>query len=176
MSGSSITSIFSLTKGRIFLHPRLPRNNTSIDSMVRSIHETELGRTASIDKVREMRYTFAGARVGCIPQHEIMREPATETGDSQEVISLEVRVSGRVQGVGFRYFAHEAARRLDLVGYVMNLRTGGVRAYVEGPRWALGEYLRQIEKGPAGSHVREAQSHWGPATGQYSFFSIERTM
>ena len=104
-----------------------------------------------------------------------MREPATEPGDSREIVSLEVRVSGRVQGVGFRYFAHEAARRLGLVGYVTNLRTGGVRAYVEGPRGALGEYLRQMEKGPVGSCVREAQSHWGPATGQYSFFSIERT-
>ena len=104
-----------------------------------------------------------------------MREPATEPGDPREIVSLEVRVSGRVQGVGFRYFAHEAARRLGLVGYVMNLRAGGVRAYLEGPRGALGEFLRQMEKGPAGSCVRETQSHWGPATGQYSFFSIERT-
>jgi acylphosphatase len=105
-----------------------------------------------------------------------MREPATGPGDPREIVSLEVRVSGRVQGVGFRYFAHEAARRLGLVGYVMNLRAGGVRAYLEGPRGVLGEFLCQMEKGPAGSCVRETQSHWGPATGQYSSFSIERTM
>jgi len=104
-----------------------------------------------------------------------MSDSATGPGDSPEIVSLEVRVSGRVQGIGFRYFAHEAARRLGLVGYVMNLRTGGVRVYAEGPRGALGEFLRQMEKGPAGACVREAQSHWGPATGQYSFFSIERT-
>jgi acylphosphatase len=106
----------------------------------------------------------------------MMREPAQEPGSLEENVSLEVRVSGRVQGVGFRYFAHEAARRLGLVGYVTNLRTGGVRAYAEGSRQALAEFLCQMEKGPAGSCVRETQSHWGPATGQYSFFSIERTI
>jgi hypothetical protein len=31
-----------------------------------------------------------------------------------------------------------------------------------------------MEHGPAGAHVREARSHWGPATGQYTYFGIER--
>ena len=106
----------------------------------------------------------------------MIRESAQEPGRLREAVSLEVRVSGRVQGVGFRYFAHEAARRLGLVGYVTNLRMGGVRVYAEGPRQDLAEFLSQMEKGPAGSCVRDTQTHWGPATGQYSFFSIERTI
>jgi acylphosphatase len=104
-----------------------------------------------------------------------MGESSGETGSPRDIASLEIRVSGRVQGVGFRYFAHEVARRLGLVGYVMNLRDGGVRAYAEGPRPALEAFLRQMEQGPGGSSVRNMQSHWGPATGQYSYFSIERT-
>ena len=100
-----------------------------------------------------------------------MEDPAAHRED---IVSLEVRVFGRVQGVGFRYFAHETARRLRVVGHVTNLPDGSVRAYAEGPRNSLAEFLRQIEKGPPGAHVREARSHWGPATGQYTYFGIER--
>lgn len=103
------------------------------------------------------------------------RPASPELGGPREVVALEVRVAGLVQGVGFRYFAHEAARHLGLVGYVTNLRDGGVRAYAEGPREALEAFLRQMERGPIGASVREVRSHWGAATGQYSYFSIERT-
>jgi acylphosphatase len=104
-----------------------------------------------------------------------MERASAEAGSLREVVSLEVRIGGRVQGVGFRYFTHEAARRLGLVGYVMNLRDGGVRAYAEGSREALQAFLNQMERGPAGASVREVRSHWGIATGQYSYFAIERT-
>jgi acylphosphatase len=90
--------------------------------------------------------------------------------------ALEVRVAGRVQGVGFRYFAHEVARRLGVVGFVANVRDGSVHAYAEGPRAALEEFLREIERGPGAGYVREVRSRWAPATGQYTTFSIERTL
>ncbi len=92
----------------------------------------------------------------------------------EEIASVEVHVFGRVQGVGFRYFAHDAARRLRLVGYVTNLPDGSVRAYAEGPRGSLTVFLRQMESGPSGAHVREVHCHWGSATGQYTQFGIER--
>lgn len=92
----------------------------------------------------------------------------------ENIVSLEVRVWGRVQGVGFRYFAHDVARRLKLVGYVANLPDGSVRAYAEGARSSLEEFLRLVEKGPSGALVRESRSHWGQATGQYASFGIER--
>lgn len=95
--------------------------------------------------------------------------PREDTG------SLEVRVTGRVQGVGFRYFALEAARRLNLTGYVMNLRDGGVRAYAEGSRRSLEEFLGALQRGPGGARVREVRTSWGTATGHYSTFSIQPT-
>jgi acylphosphatase len=97
-------------------------------------------------------------------------------GTGQPNASLEVRVRGRVQGVGFRYFTHEVARRLGLVGYVRNLRDGSVHAYAEGSRPALEEFLRQMERGPIGGRVQEVRSHWGPATDHYTMFSIEHTL
>jgi len=99
-----------------------------------------------------------------------MDRPATTP---ENIVSLEVRVWAVSKG-WFRYFAHDVARRLKLTGYVTNLPDGSVRAYAEGPRSALEAFLRRVEKGPSGSHVREARSHWGQATGQYTSFGIER--
>ncbi|HXH86590.1 MAG TPA: acylphosphatase, partial [Nitrospira sp.] len=104
-----------------------------------------------------------------------MGEVAQNHEAGQEVVSLEVRVGGRVQGVGFRYFAHAAARRLELVGYVKNVPDGTVRVYAEGTRASLVEFLRQMQQGPAGAIVREARAHWNRATGQYTYFDIERS-
>jgi acylphosphatase len=95
----------------------------------------------------------------------------TEVG--QETLGLEVRLFGRVQGVGFRYFAHERARRLGLVGFVLNLRGGGVRVYAEGVQDALESFLAELRRGPAGSRILDARAEWRPASGQYVQFSIE---
>jgi acylphosphatase len=90
--------------------------------------------------------------------------------------SLEVRVAGRVQGVGFRYYTLEAARRLGLVGYVMNTRDGGVRTYAEGSRESLEQFLRALQQGPGGARVRDVRAIWGTATGAHSTFTIQPTM
>ena len=89
--------------------------------------------------------------------------------------SVDVLVIGRVQGVGFRFFAHETACRLGLRGYVMNLRSGAVRAYAEGSRQSLEEFVRKMERGPAGSVVQRAHAVWGSPCGQYARFSVEST-
>ncbi len=91
-------------------------------------------------------------------------------------VAVEARITGRVQGVGFRYFVFEAGRRLGVVGYVRNTRDGGVRAYAEGSREKLEQFLRMIEHGPQGSSVREMRIRWGCGTGSYSTFSIETTL
>jgi acylphosphatase len=104
-----------------------------------------------------------------------MEGSAAVPSGGEDVVALEVRVAGRVQGVGFRYFAHDVARRLRIVGYVANQRDGSVRTYAEGPRGVLESFLQLMERGPSGAHVREVRSHWGPATGQYTCFRIERT-
>jgi len=98
------------------------------------------------------------------------------SADPAESASLEVRVAGRVQGVGFRYFAHECARRLGLVGYVRNLRDGAVLAYAEGPRPLLEQFLREMERGPVGGHVREVRARWGSPSGRDTSFRIESTL
>jgi acylphosphatase len=62
-------------------------------------------------------------------------------------------VSGRVQGVGFRYFALEAARRDGLHGYVTNNDDGSVEAVAEGESEAVERFERALRRGPSRSRV-----------------------
>ena len=66
---------------------------------------------------------------------------------------LHVIVRGRVQGIGFRWFVREAARRRDLAGWVRNLADGGVEVAADGPGPDI-EWLRsQLSRGPEGATV-----------------------
>ena len=64
-------------------------------------------------------------------------------------------VSGRVQGVGFRYFALDAARREGLNGYVLNHDDGRVEAVAEGEAEAVERFERAIRRGPSRSRVEQ---------------------
>jgi acylphosphatase len=69
------------------------------------------------------------------------------------VSDLHVRVIGRVQGVGFRWFVRERARRLGLAGWVRNLPDGAVEVAASGDAGQL-ELLRgELRRGPRGALV-----------------------
>ncbi|HYL10361.1 MAG TPA: acylphosphatase [Candidatus Acidoferrales bacterium] len=57
-------------------------------------------------------------------------------------------VSGRVQGVGFRFFAERVAEKLALAGYVRNLRDGRVEVYAVGSAEQIGALRAELERGP----------------------------
>jgi acylphosphatase len=63
-------------------------------------------------------------------------------------------VTGRVQGVGFRFFAVAEAERLGLSGYVRNLRDGRVEAYAIGAPEQLAQFRARLEDGPRLSGVK----------------------
>ena len=65
------------------------------------------------------------------------------------------RVTGTVQGVGFRYFTQRKASRLGLVGYVRNMPNGSVEMEVEGERDVVDAFLDSVRAGPPGSRVRD---------------------
>ena len=66
---------------------------------------------------------------------------------------LHVRISGRVQGVGFRWFVREEARRLGLSGWVGNLASGDVEVQAGGERSSLERLRRALHVGPTGARV-----------------------
>jgi acylphosphatase len=63
-------------------------------------------------------------------------------------------ISGRVQGVGYRYFAQRAAAELGLTGYVRNLDDGRVEVYAVGPSKKLDQLAGSLHRGPRWSDVR----------------------
>jgi acylphosphatase len=62
-------------------------------------------------------------------------------------------ISGRVQGVGFRYFAREVALREGVTGWVRNLADGRVEARIEGESEAVTRVERSLRNGPRGARV-----------------------
>ncbi|MGD0498541.1 MAG: acylphosphatase [Bryobacteraceae bacterium] len=63
-------------------------------------------------------------------------------------------VRGRVQGVGYRYFAQHAASALGLTGYARNLDDGRVEVYAAGPEDKLSEMAGWLHRGPRWADVR----------------------
>jgi len=70
---------------------------------------------------------------------------------------LHVVVRGRVQGVGFRWFVREAARRRDLAGWVRNLADGGVEVLAEGMEAEIVWLRSELARGPDGAAVEEVE-------------------
>jgi acylphosphatase len=74
------------------------------------------------------------------------------------VTDLHVRVTGIVQGVGFRWFVRERARRLGLSGWVRNLADGSVEVAASGAEHQLELLRRELQRGPNGARVEDVQN------------------
>lgn len=81
-------------------------------------------------------------------------------------------VRGRVQGVGFRYFAQRAASELGITGYARNLDDGRVEVYAVGPREKLEEMAALLYRGPRWADVRGVDEQEA-AVHEHTDFDIE---
>lgn len=81
-------------------------------------------------------------------------------------------VRGRVQGVGYRYFAQHAAESLGVTGYARNLDDGRVEVYAVGPEKKLSELAGMLHRGPRWSDVRGVDEEQA-AVQDYGSFHIE---
>jgi len=73
------------------------------------------------------------------------------------IVCRHVLVSGRVQGVGFRWHARAKAEELGLAGWVRNLPDGRVEALVEGEAPAVEAMLAWLARGPSAARVTGVQ-------------------
>jgi acylphosphatase len=84
-------------------------------------------------------------------------------------VRLTATVTGRVQGVGFRYFVRRRAEPLGLVGTATNLRNGGVEVVVEGARAACEQLLDALRGDDAPGWVGRVDAAWSEAEGLTGF-------
>ncbi len=89
-----------------------------------------------------------------------------------EVRRLHVVVTGRVQGVGFRYFVAWHARELDLVGWVRNRADGSVEVEAEGDDASLQKLLGDLKQGPPGASVQAVSVQWHAPQHNFKEFSV----
>ncbi len=83
---------------------------------------------------------------------------------------IHVIVSGRVQGVGFRYFTRETAQRLGVAGWVRNCPDGSVEFEAQAPAGVLNEFRHIIREGPTLAWVGDFRETEMPvAAGEKTF-------
>lgn len=85
---------------------------------------------------------------------------------------LTVRINGRVQGVGYRYFVQKRAQDHNLLGWVKNRPDGTVEIEAVGPRPSLEEFLHYVRVGPAAANVASAEVHWFEDEPSYNSFDV----
>jgi acylphosphatase len=83
--------------------------------------------------------------------------------------AVNVRVTGRVQGVAFRWSAQAEALRLGVTGWVRNEPDGSVLLYVEGPDDSVDALVAWCRQGPPSARVRAVAVAPAPAEGGSTF-------
>lgn len=71
------------------------------------------------------------------------------------MLQYEIKISGRVQGVGFRYFVNKKANELEIKGWVKNTRDGGVLVLAQGNKTNLETFIDYLRIGPSMSRVNQ---------------------
>ncbi len=76
---------------------------------------------------------------------------------------------GRVQGVGFRFFAADWAHQLGICGYARNLPDGGLEIVAEGDPEAVHRFLEAMRRGPRAARVEAFEVRWEHPRGEHGF-------
>ncbi|RYB94514.1 acylphosphatase [Nocardioides oleivorans] len=83
--------------------------------------------------------------------------------------AVSVRVTGRVQGVAFRWHTEEEAHRLGVAGWVRNEVDGSVLLHAEGDRSAVDELVAWCHHGPPSARVEHVAVREAAPTGATTF-------
>jgi len=84
-----------------------------------------------------------------------------------------IQIKGRVQMVGFRWFARRWAEDFDLSGWVRNNPDRTVEIEVEGKRNRIDVLLEELKKGPKHAIVEDVNVKWLPFENRYRTFEIK---
>jgi acylphosphatase len=89
------------------------------------------------------------------------------------IVAKRYLISGRVQGVGFRYYLQDHAAVEGVHGYVRNLPDGRVEALLEGDDESVLRVERALRRGPAGARVDDVVVETSVPSGRATGFSVK---
>ena len=84
-----------------------------------------------------------------------------------------IRIHGKVQGVGYRFFATRVARRMGLKGWIQNMRDGSVEATVEGESKNIDEWVEELKEGPRYAEVTKIDQESREFSGKLPDFDVK---
>lgn len=93
-------------------------------------------------------------------------------GTVNNTFCVHILVSGKVQGVAFRYYARNVAEELEIAGWIKNLNDGRVELMIEGTKLSLEKMIEWCTHGPDRAIVENIVVDWLPCIKKYSQFQI----
>jgi acylphosphatase len=92
-----------------------------------------------------------------------------------EQFRMHAFISGRVQGVGFRFFTMQAAQDHNITGWVRNRLDGRVELMAEGTQENLNRMLMALRRGPISADVQKVDYEFKDAQGEFQGFRVLST-
>ena len=92
---------------------------------------------------------------------------------SENIKTYEILVSGRVQGVGFRYFSQSRASKYNIKGFARNTYASKVEIVCQGEEEELEKFIDEVRKGPAFSVVSDIEIEEIKKPQKYDSFDIK---
>lgn len=86
---------------------------------------------------------------------------------------LILKITGLVQGMGYRYASEKEAKKRGLTGYVINKSDGSVELVIEGEEKTLKDFIIWCYNGVGPATVKAIEDTWQDATGKYEDFVIK---
>ena len=88
------------------------------------------------------------------------------------MIHADIRLYGRVQGVGFRFFTTRKAEIYQIKGWVKNMPDGSVKCEAEGEKSNVEAFIKELKKGPRSGNVGEVSVDKNSDLQNYSSFEV----
>ena len=91
---------------------------------------------------------------------------------SKKNFTVNIKITGKVQGVSFRFFVQQQAQELGINGWVSNKPNGDVEALAQGEKAELEQFIAKVNQGPVFSKVEDVSLNWMNEAEQYFGFEI----
>lgn len=88
------------------------------------------------------------------------------------MVQFEIKITGRVQGVGFRYFVQKRANEFDIKGWVKNMPDSGVLVMAQGDFNDMETFMDHLRIGPSMARVLKVEKNEMPELEDFSDFRV----